>query len=262
MDPCFAHREEPTELQEKHWSFGDKMKPTMNVVGSLASDLRPYSSPRHNQRSSNSCAAQTIIKYRELIRIKAYGPEAHVDLSRLACYFLARELMDPPETDRDEGSYITANAEALRRFGTCVESLWAFESAHLLRSPPWRVMQSAYKNKIPGWTIVTSSGSDRVDDVILTLANGLPVAYGRPVGRDWVNYDGTKPLGVSENPTGKHATLLLGWDPQKGVFLGENSWGAEWGIDGFYEIYPEAIAERAASDFVVMADTPERLVNV
>lgn len=262
MPPRLAHRQEPRESIEKHWSFSAYMKPAMHSTGNMASDLREFSSPRHDQRNSSSCAAQTTIKYRELLRIKTYGRDAHVDLSRLACYFLARELMDPPETDRDEGSFISANAEALRRFGVCTETQWPFVDSNILRSPPWRIMQSAYKNKIPGWTVITTSGSNRVDDAILTLANGLPIAYGRPVGQDWFDYQGDAPLGVSEDPKGIHATLLLGWDPQKGVFFGENSWGVGWGIDGFYEIYPEAIADPEASDFVIMADTPERLVYV
>jgi len=262
LPPILAHRDEPEELAEKHWTFGDKMKPTMTAP-SRGSDLRCFTSPRHDQRQTHSCAGQTVIKYRELLRIKTYGAQAHVDLSRLACYFLARELMDPPETDKDDGSYISANVEALRRFGTCVETLWQFDERLVLKSPPWRVMQSAYKNKIPGWARISSSDNDRVDDTILTLANGLPVAYGRSVGQDWYDYNSNSaPLGITENPKGRHATLLLGWDPQKQVFIGENSWGTSWGIDGFYEVRPEAIASDDARDFIVMADTPARFVNV
>jgi C1A family cysteine protease len=260
--PILAHRNEPKETAEKHWTFGAKMKPAL-VGAAAASDLRVFASPRHDQRRTSSCAAQAMIKALELLRIKQWGIGAHVDLSRLACYFLARELMDPPETDRDEGSYISMNAEALRRFGTCTEDQWPFDERLVLKSPPWRVMQSAYKNRIVGWTMISSSGSDRVDDVILALANGIPVAYGTKVGSDWLNYgSNSEPLGLPSDVKGRHATLLEGWDPAKGVFLGENSWGTGWGSDGFYEIRPEVIAWSDSKDFVCVTTEMEKLVNV
>lgn len=260
--PVLAHRDEPEALAEQHWTFGDRMKPAMaNPAG--ASDLRCYASPRHDQRRTSSCAAQTMIKALELLRIKKWGLAAHVDLSRLATYFLARELMSPPETDHDEGSYISGNAEALRRFGACVESLWPFDERLILKSPPWSVMQSAYKNKLAGWTRIGSSGGNRVDDVILSLANGVPVAFGTNVGSEWMDYgSGSAPIGMPKDFKGRHATLLEGWDPQKGVFLGENSWGTYWGKDGFYEIRPEVIAWSESKDFVCVTTDQNKIVNV
>lgn len=262
ITPILAHRDEPQAIAELHWTFGDKMKPAL-VTGAMASDLRPFTSPRHDQRRTSSCAAQTMIKALELLRIKKWGLAAHVDLSRLAAYFLARELMDPPETDRDEGSYISANAEALRRFGACTEALWPFDERLILKSPPWRVMQSAYKNKLAGWTRINSTGNDRVDDVILALANGIPVAFGTKVGSEWLNYGtASAPLGRPSDVKGRHATLLEGWDPAKGVFLGENSWGNGWGKDGFYEIRPEVITWSESRDFVCVTTEMEKMVNV
>lgn len=262
ITPVLAHRDEPDELAAEHWTFGDRMKPAM-ASPSGASDLRQYASPRHDQRRTSSCAAQTVIKALELLRIKRWGHQAHVDLSRLACYFLARELMDPPETDRDEGSYISLNAEALRRFGACAEELWPFDERLILKSPPWSVMRSAYKNRLAGWTRISLSGNDRVDDVILALANGCPVAYGTKVGSNWMNYGKTSaPLGVPTDFKGRHATLLEGWDPQKGVFYGENSWSDSWGDNGFYEMRPEVIAWGESKDFVCVTTEQNKIVNL
>ena len=58
---------------------------------------------------------------------------------------------------------------------------------------------------------------------------------------------------------GGHATVLEGWDPVRQLFLGENSWGDNWGIvgpdgtKGFYEITADKIASDECNDFVVIA---------
>lgn len=256
------HRPEPEALAAAHWSFTDKMKPALSRE-QRGSDMREFSSPRHDQRQTNSCAAQSVIKVNEILRIKKWGKGAHVDLSRLAAYFLGRELMDPPETDKDEGVYISAVAEAIRRFGVCAESLWPFDEKLVLKSPPWRIMQSAYKNQIAGWTRITTTGDDRVADVITSLYNGIPVAYGTMVGEAWQKYGpGSEPLGIPDKAEGAHATVLLGWDPQKGVLIGENSWGNGWGQDGFYEIRPEVIASSGTNDLTCITDDLTKVVSV
>jgi hypothetical protein len=254
------HRPEPEALAAAHWSFTDRMKPAL-AQDQRGSDMREFSPERHNQRQTNSCAAQSTIRVNEILRIKKWGKDAHVPLSRLAAYFLGRELMDPPETDKDEGVFISSVAEAIRRFGVCAESLWPFDEANILKSPPWRVMQSAYKNQIAGWTRITTTGDDRVADVITSLYNGIPVAYGTMVGADWMKYgSSSEPLGIPDKAEGAHATVLLGWDPQKGVFIGENSWGNDWGIDGFYEIRPEAVASSGTSDLTCITEDQTKVV--
>ena len=35
------------------------------------------------------------------------------------------------------------------------------------------------------------------------------------------------------NPTSNHAILIVGWDDFKQAFLIKNSWGTDWGYDGF-----------------------------
>jgi hypothetical protein len=243
------------------------------------SDLRPFSSPRHQQSHSGSCAANAVIKGLELERIQKYthenvqrlgfekaleyGHSKHVDLSRLALYYLARELMNPPETNLDEGTYISLCADVLRRFGVCREAadpakpgddaFWPFDLAKIFVSPSWKAMRQAYVHKIDAWYKIYSKGADRVEDVIQSLAAGNPVAYGTLIGENWRYYDGT-PLGPkSGKDLGGHATLLVGWDSIGGFFWGENSWGEGWGPDdGFYKIRPEVIQSTDSSDFIVL----------
>lgn len=259
-----------------------------------SSDLRKFAPKRHDQLNSSSCVAQSIIRAAEIKRIQklffaalkngsdsqealTVAKSGHVALSRLALYYLARELMDPPETDRDEGTYVSMAAEALRLFGVCREekdpsnpndrAFWPFDlgrnpisgKLRLFESPTWAVMREAYVHKISAWYRLESKGDDRVRDVILALAAGNPVVYGTKVDEQWKTYDGSEPLGtVKGSVIGGHATVLEGWDAGRQLFLGENSWGEEWGVigpdgtGGFYEMTPEKIASDESNDFVVI----------
>jgi len=203
----------------------------------------------------------------------------HVALSRLALYFLARELMDPQETNQDNGTFVSCAAEALKSFGVCREdpdpgnpndrAYWPFDLSQVLESPKWMNMREAYIHKISAWYRIDSTGDQRVQDVILALAAGNPVAYGARVDAQWQTYDGTTPLGTMTGPSiGGHCTLLEGWDNARQLILGENSWGEDWGVKGpdgtggFYEITPEKIASPECSDFIVLQGGWEPWVNI
>jgi len=291
-----GYRPAPKELSDSHPKFEivrDRMASRAGTdYEGKASDLRAFSPKRHNQLRSSSCVAQSTVRAAELKRVYkiflegqaegldipsalAEAKSGHVALSRLALYFLSRELMDPQETDQDGGTYVSCAAEALRSFGVCREerrgpddrSFWPFDlgvnpatqKMRIFDSPPWIVMREAYLHKISAWYRLETSGDDRVRDVILALAAGNPVVYGTKVDGQWQTYDGSTPLGtMTGKALGGHATVLEGWDPAKQLFLGENSWGEEWGVPGpdgsggFYEMTPEKVASSESNDFVVI----------
>jgi hypothetical protein len=247
--------------------------------GSKPSDLRRFSPPRrHNQLTSNSCVANSTTRALENKRIQqlyhdalaagmrdadalAKAQAGHVALSRLALYFLSREEMDPPETDKDEGTIISIAAELLRTFGVSREdpdpadpsaASWPFDLTKLFVSPSWKVMRDAAVHKISSWSRISSSGSQRVDDVIAALSAGNVVVYGTQVGSNWQQYDGRSIIQpVVGTPEGGHATVLCGWDPS-GFFWDENSWDNDWGDDGFCKVSSDVVESDQSSDFIVI----------
>ncbi len=248
--------------------------------GSSAIDLRRFSpSRRHNQLQTNSCVANSMTRALENKRIqKAYysilstgtaeaaalaqAQAQHVALSRLALYYLSREEMDPPETDKDEGTIVSIAAELLRTFGLSREAadpsnpadtaFWPFDITRLFVPPSWKAMRDAAVHKISAWSRITSSGSSRVDDVIAALSAGNVVVFGTQIGKNWQQYDGSSVIQpVVGTPEGGHATMLCGWDPS-GFFWDENSWGDDWGDDGFCRVSPDVIAGEQTSDLVVV----------
>ena len=239
-------REEPDS--PKHWGFEDNLRARMVRVTSGDVDLRPFTSPRHNQRSTSSCVAQSTVKALEIKRIMDKGRDAHIDLSRLAVYYLARELMFPKETDKDDGTYISHAFDVMRRFGVPPEADWPWDPAAIFEAPSWSAMRKAYVSKIDSFYKIRSTGQARVDMVVEALQANNPVVFGTNVDRSWTRYRKGDVLDPVSNDD-RTATVLVGI--KDGLFIGENSWGNNWGDDGFYLMDPATIASSVTKDLWV-----------
>ena len=214
----------PEPDSDKHWSYEDRLKSRMTAQVTGDVNLRPFSTPRHHQLNSSSCVANAVVKALEIKRVMHQsGHHKHVDLSRLAVYYLARELMMPPETHVDGGTYISHACDVLRRFGVCREEDWPFDLSKINTAPSWRAMRKAYTHKIESFFKIRSTGTDRCDEVIRCLQAGNPVVFGTDVGRNWSQYTKGQVLKCPDTTTGRHATVIVGI--QDGKFIGENSWG-------------------------------------
>jgi len=230
----------------KDWVFG-KHESTPKSKTSDDVDLRPYSVNRHNQRSTGSCVAQSVVKAIEIGHCLNHGVDNHVDFSTLFLYWMARNYMNPPQTDRDDGTYIRAACDAARLLGVCREESWPFFPGKTLFKPSWEAVQDAYKGRVNAFYRINGKG--RVKKVIQALQAGCPVVYGCNVDSSWHHYragSGVEVLRACPPGQGRHATVLAGY--KDGLFIGENSWGSEWGYNGFYYLHPSVIADVGTRD--------------
>lgn len=233
----------------KHWGFEEKLRARMVNETSGDVDLREFTSPRHNQVGTKTCVAQSTCKAFEIKRIQAGLP--HIDLSRLAVYWFARNLMLPKETRQDDGTYISHAFDAMRRFGVPPESAHPWDIATIFDAPSWDAMRKAYLCKLDAFYKIRSTGAVRVSMVVEALQAGNPVVFGTNTDRSWSTYrkgDVLKTVS-KENKTGRHATVIVGI--KDGLFIGENSWGTRWGDDGFYLMDPSCIASNVTADLWV-----------
>ena len=253
----------PEEDKPEHWSFEDKLMPligdyrygsdTDGAAGDV--DLRQPASAVHSQRHTSSCVAQAVVKALEIKRIQQFGPDAHVDLSRLFVYYLARELMFPSRVNKDDGTNIGIACDVLRRFGVPPETDWIWDPNKVYTPPSIMSMRNAYLHKIQAYYKIRSIGQQRVDAVKAALRAGNPVTFGTEVGVNWGLYRSynplrQEPLELPTIKTGRHATVLIGIKGD--TFIGENSWGTEWGHDGFYFMSPDVIASDKSDDFWIV----------
>jgi len=242
-------RDEPDSL--KHWIFEDLLQPKLLRTSTGDVDLRPFTSPRHRQYSTSTCVAQATCKALEIKRIMLKGHDAHIDLSRLAVYWFARNLMLPKETKVDSGTYISHAFDAMRRFGVPPEADWPWDESKIFDPPSWSAMRKAYVSRIDSFYKIRSTGKDRINMVIEALQAGNPVVFGTYVNTSWYQHkrnDVLKPISKADS-TGRHATVLVGF--VDGKFIGENSWGKIWGDGGFYYMDPSVIAHDGTRDLWV-----------
>lgn len=228
----------------------DKSKistPSINDV-----DLRPFSPPlRHDQGQTSSCVGNGTARALEIKRNEKFGVENHIPLSRMDIYFSARDLMDPKQSNVDEGTNICLAMDALRIYGICREETWPWDPNKINQQPSLLSTREDFLNKISGHFKIDSTGNDRIDAIILNLKNKNPVVFGMQVGEEFETYtSNSEPISKCTNSKGGHCTTLVGFI--NGLFIGENSWANNWGQNGFYFIDPLLIGSNIASDFWVM----------
>lgn len=243
-------------LKAAHWIYDNILKPRhvheidLDSLDTRDVDLRDHIVKHHSQGRIGSCVAFAVCKAIEIQNVMANGREAHRDLSRLAVYYLARELMFPVETHLDSGTYISHGCDVTRRFGVPFADDFPYDPDKVHKPPTFLSMRRAYKNKTKAFYRITSEGEDRVQDVILALHAGHPVVYGCDIGSEWRKYKKGQVLQPSEDDDGGHATCLVGF--VDGVFIGANSWSRRWGDGGYYNASPELIGSGFADDFWVI----------
>jgi C1A family cysteine protease len=219
-------------------------------------DLREFTSPRHEQLQTSTCASQSVIKALEIKRIMKHGRDKHVDLSILDLYYGARDLTEPKMTNVDGGSFISLNCAVLEKYGVCRESTWPFDESKILKRPPIMATREARMNRIKTCFCIKSLTDDRIDDVIYNLHAGNPVVFDTLVGDDWFEYNGKTVLSKETRIKGNHAMTIVGF--VDGRFVVENSWGNDFGDDGFAYLDPFVIAdENLTHTLWVIADGSE-----
>ncbi len=126
----------------------------------------------------------------------------------------------------------------LRGRGYLDEKQAPYDVKMFKQKPAANIEEEAAKHKVSDDMGVAWIGSD-VRAAQVALANGLPVVFGMTIHQDFVHLGAH---GVAKMPTwrdrtaGGHAMFLTGYDAEREVFTGHNSWGERWGKNGTFEI--------------------------
>ncbi len=192
-------------------------------------DLRSYMTPVENQGSSNSCTANAMAGAYEYLSNRLLGQSE--DVSRLFIYYNAREL--DGSSSKDEGTYLKSCVKVLRKHGACSEDTWSFNLDQILEQPPKSAYAEAANFKV--------EDAARVEIDLHTmrscLAEGYPFAFGLQLFSSFQQAGSTglvpMPDPDNEKHDGGHAMLCVGYSDVDQVFIVRNSWGADWGEEGY-----------------------------
>lgn len=202
-------------------------------------DLRKYCSPIVNQESLSSCtanAASGIIEYFQNRNFHTYN-----SVSRLFIYKTTRNLM---LKNGDSGAYIRSTMGSLALFGAPPEKYWKYDINKFEDEPPPFCYSFAQNYQALKYFRLDEQGkseSEILSNIKETLSSGIPAMFGFTVYGSIRNAEvGKIPFPEkNEGVLGGHAVVAIGYDnnmkigTRTGAFIIRNSWGKEWGDNGY-----------------------------
>ncbi|NOQ36480.1 MAG: peptidase C1 [Methylococcaceae bacterium] len=211
-------------------------------------DLREFMTGVENQAGANSCTANAVVGGYEYF-MNRLGYE--VDFSRLFLYYNARALaaeLEGEEEILDQGSSISQALEMLMDQGLCHEDTWPYEVkddgkvVNVNEPPAADAYDEAEELKdVPEfqWEQPEKIPLD-LHTMKHCLAEGYPFVFGLTLFKsfDQVNSHGRVPMPDFDSEEGReshgnHAMLCVGYKDSIESFIVRNSWGEEWGEDGY-----------------------------
>lgn len=196
-------------------------------------DLRQWCSPVEDQLHLGSCVGQAVVGAFELTVNKLY-PDKFIDLSRLFVYYNARALEGI--TEEDVGAYTRDGIKAVNKWGVCSEIIWPYLIERFAYSPSIKSYEDA-KNRI----IKKYYRVNNINDMVDALNSAYPIVISMNVYNSFYDLEnpGRYVLAMparSDEIIGGHAVTLVGYDLPKKLLLARNSFGSNWGLDGYFWI--------------------------
>jgi len=201
-----------------------------------------YISKVENQEFLGSCTCNASTSAAEMV-LKRAGKD--VQLSRLWPYIEVRKMEGTP-LHEDAGAQLRNVMKVLAKKGCPLESQFPYDLSKWDKEPPAALEAEAAKNQI-----LIYYRCPNLNQVCASIAQGFPVVGGFicPVG---LYSQETAKTGILEfDPIkgfrGGHAVMFTGYDDKRKLLEFQNSWGPDWGDQG-YGYLPYAYVERGYAD--------------
>jgi C1A family cysteine protease len=222
-------------------------------------DLRAGCPAIYDQGELNSCTANAIAGAFEFELLKQAQPD--FTPSRLFIYYNERVIENSVNTDA--GAYNRDGLNTVSNQGVCTEDSWPYNISEFAQKPYESCYQAALHNLVTNYFSVNQD----INQMKGCLAEGYLFIFGFTV---YESFDSSQvaqtgivslPAG-DESVAGGHCVLAVGYDDAQNSFIARNSWGPNWGQDGYFTIpYDYLTNSDLSSDFwtirvVTENDTP------
>lgn len=216
-----------------------------------------------DQRHVGACTAHAVVGAIEAFNNRL-GREP-IDLSRLFLYKATRNLLG---SVGDVGAHIRTTIKALRLFGVPPEEYWPYDPEQFDVEPAafHYAFGANYKaTKFARLDQYDLPPKDVLCEIKRQIAQGQTVAFGFSV---FESIKSPRVLGEVPFPEGKtaklvggHTVLAVGYDDdlqlpetgrqdlEPGAIIFQNSWGADWGDEGYGYLPYEYVRKGIALDF-------------
>ena len=206
-------------------------------------DLSSQCSPIVNQGNIGSCTANALSGAFEFLELKelktkkgpeVFEPKIFAPVSRLFIYY--NERLIEGTVNEDSGARLRDGVKALNKLGGCREAIWKYNKPLLYKKPNKASYDEAAKHKVTEYMKITS-----MHTLKKCLADEYPVAFGFTVYESFETLEvaktGIMPIPQpDEHILGGHAVLAVGYNDEIKMLLVRNSWGIEWGQNGYFHM--------------------------
>lgn len=196
-------------------------------------DLRDKCPDVYDQGQIGSCTANALAGDIEFVKMKQ-GQDQTGTPARLDIYEQERKTEHTYPLDR--GASVSDGVKDGKSVGYAPESDWPYSKANLNKKPTAQI-QADRKDNVVGEAI--NIDHTDINQLKQSLADGYPVTLGIKVYSSFES-QGNVHTGVipmpdtqSEKLLGGHAMMLVGYDDKSQTFTFRNSWGKDWGNNGY-----------------------------
>ena len=207
-------------------------------------DLSAQCSAVEDQGQLGSCTANALVGNLEFLERKA-GHDV-TDLSRLFIYYNERAMEGT--VGEDAGAMIRDGVKSLVKLGVCTEKKWPYRIARFTAKPSSVCYQDAANRQITSYHRILT-----LQQMKQCLAEGYPFVFGFSVYQSFESATVARTGKVElpkadETMVGGHAVCAVGYDEAARRFLVRNSWGAGWGMKGYFTMPYDYLANNNLAD--------------
>lgn len=227
------------DVEYKEQPLDERYSPAPGLKIKPSVDLRKYFTPVKNQMDLGSCTSFAAAAMYEAMMALA-GVEGQTEMSPGYLYFYSNVLKGRPSG----GSNFMEQLEVLGSHGICRNDLYTY----VPDTPQSRPSEEADKDaqthrvlsakQIPLYDEPDKAVTLKHNHQLLTaaLSEGYPVGISLRV-YDNLGKDGAFILHPADNPEaveeGWHAMVVVGYSEENACYIVRNSWGREFGEDGY-----------------------------
>lgn len=221
-------------------------------------DLRPkWPNPSYDQGELGSCTANAIAGAIEFAMYQE-GVDTFTP-SRLFIYYNERVIEGT--VNSDAGAQIRDGMKSVAGTGYCGEdcdnpppecpsnSCWPYDISKFAEQPPQASYDCAANHKVGSYMSI----SQNLADMKGCLNEGFPFVFGFTVFPSLLSLASPWNLPMPQQgdaPIGGHAVLAMGYDDEEQLFIIRNSWGPNWGDNGYYYMpYAYLLDDNLSDDF-------------
>ena len=197
-------------------------------------DLTALCPPVYDQGQLGSCTANAIAAALQFDLMKQAAPTAFTP-SRLFIYYNERVLEGTVASD--SGAQLRDGIKSVAQQGDCPEPEWPYAIDKFRTKPTAQCYRDAVRHQAVSYQRLTPV----LNQLRGCLASGYPFVFGFTVYESFesatVAKTGHAPLpAATERSLGGHAVLGVGYDDRRQWFIVRNSWGAAWGLKGYFTL--------------------------